>query len=211
MIVVNAATLPLMFVSMRRWSCNLDSSNSLGNMTRNDMFDTSYKSVSILGWWWFIASRFVRGGCVTERSSLQLRSSYKQMRNLFRYTVVCIYVMHAIEQWQHRCACDERQIPTTLQSCGFTHPTMRTFTCISSPLFMPWNMTARKPNRYPSGGSNTGGIEHIDCIIGLIHPSDLTSIAEFKTSPFPPTRCNVTSDKRLWFQPATTVNVFLEM
>lgn len=99
---------------------------------------------------------------------------------------------------------------TKWQSWWSIQPIIRTVIIISSPLFMPWNITARKAKRWPKGGSNTGGNEHIDCICGFMHPFDLMSVAEFKISPFWPTRCNVTSDTRLWFQPMMKFAHFLD-
>lgn len=90
---------------------------------------------------------------------------------------------------------------TKWQSWWSIHPMIRTFMIISSPLFIPWNITARNPKRYPNGGSNTGGSVQIDRICGFMQPFGLMSVAEFRISPFGPTRCNVTSETRLWFQP----------
>lgn len=90
---------------------------------------------------------------------------------------------------------------TKWQSWWSIHPMIRTFISISSPLFIPWNMTARNPKRYPSGGSNTGGSVQIERICGFTQPFGLINVAEFKISPFGPTRCNETSDTRLWFHP----------
>lgn len=99
-------------------------------------------------------------------------------------------------------------IYTKWQSWWSIQPIIRTVIIISSPLFMPWNITARKAKRWPKGGSNTGGNEHIDCICGFMHPFDLINVAEFRISPFWPTRCNVTSDTRLWFQPMMKLTIF---
>lgn len=134
--VANSAISPLAFNAVRLNGFTAWESD--GITTRNDIFETSTSGSDV--WFAFFSKasdcRLILFDVISGWSSPQFTWACKNKKNIVIWTKI-----------ENQCEVKTSEKLTKWQSWWSTHPTIRTFIIISSPLFIPWNMTALKPNR----------------------------------------------------------------